>query len=69
MVLVLFAVIVGVTGWGFVRQPTGFLPTEDQGYAILVVQPARRRLPAPGHARSRTRSTRILEKTPGSPAG
>ena len=34
--IVLFAVIVGVTGWGFVRQPTGFLPTEDQGYAVLV---------------------------------
>ncbi len=25
-----------MTAWGFVRQPTGFLPTEDQGYAILV---------------------------------
>jgi HAE1 family hydrophobic/amphiphilic exporter-1 len=34
--IVLFAVIVGVTVWGFVRQPTGFLPTEDQGYAILL---------------------------------
>jgi HAE1 family hydrophobic/amphiphilic exporter-1 len=34
--LVLFAVIIGVTAWAFVRQPTGFLPTEDQGYAILV---------------------------------
>jgi HAE1 family hydrophobic/amphiphilic exporter-1 len=36
LMIVLFAVIVGVTVWGFVRQPTGFLPTEDQGYAILV---------------------------------
>jgi HAE1 family hydrophobic/amphiphilic exporter-1 len=34
--IVLFAVIVGVTVWGFARQPTGFLPTEDQGYAILL---------------------------------
>jgi HAE1 family hydrophobic/amphiphilic exporter-1 len=34
--LVLFVVIIGVTAWAFVRQPTGFLPTEDQGYAILV---------------------------------
>ena len=33
---VLFVVIIGVTAWAFVRQPTGFLPTEDQGYAILV---------------------------------
>ena len=36
LMIVLFAVIVGVTVWGFVRQPTGFLPTEDQGYAILL---------------------------------
>jgi len=33
---VLFVVIIGVTAWAFVRQPTGFLPAEDQGYAILV---------------------------------
>jgi HAE1 family hydrophobic/amphiphilic exporter-1 len=36
LMFVLFVAIVGVTGWEFVRQPTGFLPTEDQGYAILV---------------------------------
>ena len=34
--IVLFALIVAVTAWGFVRQPTGFLPTEDQGYAVLI---------------------------------
>src|SRR6476620_2239967 len=34
--ILLCALIVGVTAWGFVRQPTGFLPTEDQGYAVLV---------------------------------
>jgi HAE1 family hydrophobic/amphiphilic exporter-1 len=33
---IVFVVIVGVAAWGFVRQPTGFLPTEDQGYAIIV---------------------------------
>jgi hydrophobic/amphiphilic exporter-1 (mainly G- bacteria), HAE1 family len=33
---VVFAMIVGAAAWGFVRQPTGFLPTEDQGYAIIV---------------------------------
>src|SRR5262252_7495502 len=33
---VLFVVIIGVTAWAFLRQPTGFLPSEDQGYAILV---------------------------------
>jgi hydrophobic/amphiphilic exporter-1 (mainly G- bacteria), HAE1 family len=33
---VVFVVIIGVTAWAFIRQPTGFLPTEDQGYAVLV---------------------------------
>ena len=33
---IVFVVIVAATAWGFVRQPTGFLPTEDQGYAIIV---------------------------------
>ena len=33
---IVFVAIVGVTAWEFVRQPTGFLPTEDQGYAVLV---------------------------------
>jgi HAE1 family hydrophobic/amphiphilic exporter-1 len=36
LMVVLFALIVGTTAWGFARRPTGFLPTEDQGYAILV---------------------------------
>jgi len=36
LMAILFVAIVGVTAWAFVRQPTGFLPTEDQGYAILV---------------------------------
>ncbi len=36
VMFVLFVVIIGVTAWAFVRQPTGFLPSEDQGYAILV---------------------------------
>src|SRR5215510_7160484 len=36
LMTLVFAVIVAVTAWGFVRRPTGFLPTEDQGYAIIV---------------------------------
>src|SRR5262249_55963678 len=36
MMLIVFALIIGVTVWEFARRPTGFLPTEDQGYAILV---------------------------------
>ena len=36
LMAIVFVVIVAVTAWGFIRQPTGFLPTEDQGYAIIV---------------------------------
>jgi HAE1 family hydrophobic/amphiphilic exporter-1 len=36
LMLVVFILIIGVTAWRYVRQPTGFLPTEDQGYAIIV---------------------------------
>jgi hydrophobic/amphiphilic exporter-1 (mainly G- bacteria), HAE1 family len=36
LMLVVFVVIVAAAAWGFARQPTGFLPTEDQGYAIIV---------------------------------
>jgi HAE1 family hydrophobic/amphiphilic exporter-1 len=36
LMAIVFVVIVAVTAWGFARQPTGFLPTEDQGYAIIV---------------------------------
>ncbi|HEV7733433.1 MAG TPA: multidrug efflux RND transporter permease subunit [Candidatus Binatia bacterium] len=33
-----FAVLLAVTMWGFTSLPTGFLPTEDQGYVIAGVQ-------------------------------
>ena len=33
-----------LTGWWFTRLPTGFLPTEDQGYAIVGDPAPRRRL-------------------------
>jgi hydrophobic/amphiphilic exporter-1 (mainly G- bacteria), HAE1 family len=36
IMLLVFVAIMGVTGWEFARRPTGFLPTEDQGYAVLV---------------------------------
>ena len=35
--LVVFAVLAAVTVWGFGRLPTGFLPEEDQGYAITAI--------------------------------
>ncbi|TWU30197.1 efflux RND transporter permease subunit [Bythopirellula polymerisocia] len=36
--LMVFGGLVALTGWGFSRLPTGFLPTEDQGYAFVNVQ-------------------------------
>lgn len=46
--LVLYAGLLGVMGWLFVHLPTSFLPEEDQGYFISVIQ-----LP-PGATRERT---------------
>ncbi len=31
-------VLIGLAGWGLTRVPTGFIPTEDQGYLIITVQ-------------------------------
>jgi hydrophobic/amphiphilic exporter-1 (mainly G- bacteria), HAE1 family len=30
--------LVGLAGWGLTRVPTGFIPTEDQGYVMVSVQ-------------------------------
>ena len=38
LVLIVFFGLVALTGWGFGRLPTGFLPTEDQGYCFVNVQ-------------------------------
>jgi hydrophobic/amphiphilic exporter-1 (mainly G- bacteria), HAE1 family len=64
LMLVVFVVIIGVTVWVFARRPTGFLPTEDQGYAVLVT------LLPPGAAQPRTEAVAsqintILEQTDG----
>ena len=48
--MLLYAVIIGVTGLFFMRLPTGFLPQEDQGYIIVNVQ-----LPA-GASQERTKA-------------
>lgn len=37
-VLLVFAVLVGLAGWWYWNLPTGFLPTEDQGYLIATAQ-------------------------------
>ncbi len=64
LMLVVFFLIIAFAGFLFVRRPTGFLPTEDQGYAILFA-----RLPdAAAQPRAREVSdkiTAILKKTPG----
>ncbi|TWT30642.1 efflux RND transporter permease subunit [Blastopirellula retiformator] len=38
LTMILFVVLLVVTGWGFGQVPTGFLPTEDQGYAFANIQ-------------------------------
>ncbi len=62
--LTLFAGLTALTGWWFTRLPTGFLPTEDQGYVIVGIQ-----LPdAASQARTRIvvdAVSSILKKTPG----
>jgi len=62
--LVVFFAVIAVAGWLFVHRPTGFLPTEDQGYAILFT-----RLPdAAAQPRAREVSDKIdaiLKKTRG----
>ena len=63
MTLVFFAVV-GTAGFLFTRLPTGFLPTEDQGYCIVSAT-----LP-PGAAQPRVKRVTekinaILKDTPG----
>jgi HAE1 family hydrophobic/amphiphilic exporter-1 len=64
LLLIVFALLIGATFWEFWRRPTGFLPTEDQGVAILVST-----LP-PGAAQPRAQEVAqqvnaILERTDG----
>ena len=61
---VIFVVIISVSLLFFVSRPTGFLPTEDQGYAILVT------ILPPGASQPRLervahRVNDILKQTPG----
>ncbi|MBH1987007.1 MAG: efflux RND transporter permease subunit [Burkholderiales bacterium] len=53
-VLIIYAVIVGVVGWLYVRMPSSFLPSEDQGNLIVNIQ-----LP-PGATNHRTE--RVVEQ-------
>jgi len=36
LMVVIALALVGLAGWGLMKIPTGFIPTEDQGYLILV---------------------------------
>jgi len=36
--VIIALVLVGLAGWGLTKVPTGFIPTEDQGYVLIAVQ-------------------------------
>jgi hydrophobe/amphiphile efflux-1 (HAE1) family protein len=64
IVLVAYAGLIGLTAWQFGRAPTGFIPEQDQGYLITVIQ-----LP-PGASLARTdavvrKAAEIILATPG----
>jgi multidrug efflux pump len=64
VVLLAYAVLIGIAGVQFARAPTGFIPEQDQGYLISVVQ-----LP-PGATLDRTeavlkKAIEIIMTTPG----
>ncbi len=64
IVLIVYAVLLLIAGWRFVATPTGFIPAQDQGYLIGVVQ-----LP-PGSSLERTQraveqAAQIIDKTGG----
>jgi hydrophobe/amphiphile efflux-1 (HAE1) family protein len=64
VVLAIYVALIGITGFQFARAPTGFIPEQDQGYLISVVQ-----LP-PGATLERTeavvkKAIEIIMSTPG----
>ncbi len=36
--LLIYVALLGLTGWGFKKIPGGFIPAQDQGYAIVSIQ-------------------------------
>ncbi len=62
--LLLYVLIVALSAWRFAQHPTGFLPSEDQGYAIAITK-----LPGaasqPRLAAAAKQMDAVLEKTPG----
>ncbi|MFN3077162.1 MAG: efflux RND transporter permease subunit, partial [Alphaproteobacteria bacterium] len=64
LLLVVYGGLIALTAWQFQRAPTGFIPEQDQGYLITVIQ-----LP-PGASLARTdavvrRAAEIMLATPG----
>jgi HAE1 family hydrophobic/amphiphilic exporter-1 len=55
--LVIFGLMIGGTAWWYSRMPTGFLPSEDQGYLITAIQ-----LP---DAASQSRTKEVIEQING----
>jgi len=64
LMLIVYGGLIGLTAYQFVKAPTGFIPAQDQGYLINIIQ-----LP-PGASLTRTdevarKVTQIVLKTPG----
>jgi HAE1 family hydrophobic/amphiphilic exporter-1 len=64
IVLLVYGGLIGLTVWQFERAPTGFIPPQDEGYLITIIQ-----LP-PGSSLARTdevvkHATKIMLETPG----
>ncbi len=38
LLLIIYAVLIALTGWRLIGTPTGFIPQQDQGYLIGVIQ-------------------------------
>jgi HAE1 family hydrophobic/amphiphilic exporter-1 len=64
LMIFIYLLIISISLWGFIKHPTGFLPTEDQGFAIVVAK-----LPD-GSSQPRVRQvaekvSEIIRQTPG----
>ncbi len=64
LMMAVYLALMAATFWGFVSIPTGFIPEEDQGYAIVGVQlPDAASIERTGEVAAKVE--RILKETPG----
>ncbi len=63
LMLVVYAGLIGLTGYQFGRAPTGFIPDQDLGYLITVIQLPPRRIPRT-HRRRRPQGNRHHPRHP-----